>query len=111
MPDVLQRQIGAFTAQYERQYKRRKLTWHLNLSRAEVRATFLERKYDITMSIKHLSVLLVFEDQGGQSNRGAEQEALESRAVSLGYICDVTGLSSAQVRWGKGYAGTWAFVC
>ena len=108
LPATLSRALEAFTARYESEYKRRKLTWHLDLSRADVRAWFGGKMYDLSMSLKQLVVMLVFEDGGGRDmdceyvsegeNAEHVQPVQSARAVSVLHLAQVTGLPLADVE-------------
>ena len=108
LPATLSRALEAFTARYESEYKRRKLTWHLNLSRADVRAWFGGKMYDLSMSLKQLVVMLVFEDGGGrdmdyehvseEENAEHVQPVQSARATSALHLAQVTGLMVAEVE-------------
>jgi hypothetical protein len=120
VPEALRCQIDAFSRYYEHKFKRRKLTWLLNLSRADVRASFLDKRYEMTMSLKQLSVLLVYEDRltqdaSASSARGIRQDAGEGgsgegggarsdrsggaqrMALRVSSLAEATGLPLSQV--------------
>ncbi len=103
LPAPLLAQMHSFTQAYESLYKRRRLTWRLDLSRAQVRATFLHNKYEITMSLMQMVVLLAFEDSGrgggaGGSGERAAAVGAGAEMLSVSYLSQVTALPAVQVE-------------
>ncbi|UJR20964.1 hypothetical protein I4U23_024070 [Adineta vaga] len=62
IPQLLERPIHLFESFYNKQYNGRKLFWLHNLSNVDVRLSYLDRPYIVTMGTYQLALLLLFND-------------------------------------------------
>ncbi|KAI0222613.1 hypothetical protein L0F63_006758 [Massospora cicadina] len=63
IPKELDHDLGLFDAFYNAQYNGRKLTWMWHLFKGEIRANYLERRYDISGTLAHAALLLKYNDR------------------------------------------------
>ncbi|VDL80118.1 unnamed protein product [Nippostrongylus brasiliensis] len=63
LPPILQPSVEAFEEYYIGAHNGRKLTWLFNMSHGELRLTYLDKPYLISMSVHQMSVLLCFQDK------------------------------------------------
>uniref|UniRef100_A0A7S0ND92 Cullin family profile domain-containing protein n=1 Tax=Hanusia phi TaxID=3032 RepID=A0A7S0ND92_9CRYP len=88
IPDCLRQGIEAFEAFYSSKHKGRRLSWMLQLGKAEVRG-FFSRTYEFSVSMAQLCVLLAFNSASSLSFRelqtltGFEEEELDQLLRSL----------------------------
>nr|CDJ94838.1 Cullin and Cullin protein domain containing protein [Haemonchus contortus] len=61
LPPILQPSVEAFEEYYIGAHNGRKLTWLFNMSHGELRLTYLDKPYLISMSVHQMSVLLCFQ--------------------------------------------------
>uniref|UniRef100_A0A914HEE8 Cullin family profile domain-containing protein n=1 Tax=Globodera rostochiensis TaxID=31243 RepID=A0A914HEE8_GLORO len=65
-PPVLQNSLKLFEQFYTSSHNGRKLTWLYGNSTAEVQLNYLDRLYQVTMSVYQFSILLLFSNQDAQ---------------------------------------------
>ncbi|KAL3068341.1 hypothetical protein niasHT_030632 [Heterodera trifolii] len=65
-PPVLQNSLKLFEQFYTTSHSGRKLTWLYGNSTAEVHLNYLDKLYQVTMSVYQLSILLLFSNQNTQ---------------------------------------------
>ncbi|ETN76615.1 cullin family protein [Necator americanus] len=63
LPAILQPSISEFEKYYIGAHNGRKLTWLFNMSHGELRLTYLDKPYLISMSVHQMSVILCFQDK------------------------------------------------
>ncbi|VDK85324.1 unnamed protein product [Cylicostephanus goldi] len=63
LPAVLQPSITEFEKYYIGAHNGRKLTWLFNMSHGELRFTYLDKPYLVSMSVHQMSVILCFQDR------------------------------------------------
>ncbi|PIO64123.1 cullin family protein, partial [Teladorsagia circumcincta] len=61
LPPILQPSVEAFEEYYIGAHNGRKLTWLFNMSHGELRLTYLDKPYLVSMSVHQMSVLLCFQ--------------------------------------------------
>lgn len=97
VPAVIQEAISKFSTYYIDTLGRegRKLIWNHSLSRGEVRLTYLDKRYELQISLKQLAVLLLFNnstelDLVSMKNQvginEAELESILSAIVEMGLL-------------------------
>ncbi|KAF9187316.1 hypothetical protein BGZ51_001406 [Haplosporangium sp. Z 767] len=59
-PDELERSITNFTTFYDNRHSGRKLSWFWNWCRADVRVNYLDKRYELSLSLYQFAVLAVF---------------------------------------------------
>ncbi|CAG8496671.1 9525_t:CDS:10, partial [Paraglomus occultum] len=60
LPSELEKSVSYFTTFYNNHHSGRKLTWLWHLSKADVKLTYLDRRYEFSVSLHQLGVLLLF---------------------------------------------------
>ncbi|KAJ3026475.1 UNVERIFIED_CONTAM: hypothetical protein HDU68_005607, partial [Siphonaria sp. JEL0065] len=60
IPEELEKSVTRFTDFYMNKHSGRRLTWMYHLSKADVRLTYLDKKYELNMSLHQLGLLLLF---------------------------------------------------
>ncbi|KAI8983702.1 Cullin [Pilobolus umbonatus] len=60
IPRVLENCIGSFEKFYSEQYNGRRLLWQWNLTRGEIRVNYLDRNYELQVSLFQMILLLLF---------------------------------------------------
>ncbi|KAJ3133273.1 hypothetical protein HK100_004534 [Physocladia obscura] len=60
LPDELEKSVSKYTEFYMGKHSGRKLSWMYHLSKADVRLTYLDKKYELNMSLHQLGILLLF---------------------------------------------------
>ncbi|KAJ3054970.1 Cullin-2 [Rhizophlyctis rosea] len=60
LPVELEKSVAHFTTFYTKHYNGRKLNWLYHLSRADVRLTFCDKRYELNVSLHQLGTLLLF---------------------------------------------------
>ncbi|VDN17884.1 unnamed protein product [Gongylonema pulchrum] len=78
VPAVLLPSIQHFEKYYQASHNGRKLTWLYNLANAEVKLNYLDKAYQVTMSVHQLAILLCFENEN---------------SLKMDYLEKATGLS------------------
>ncbi|RKP26253.1 Cullin family-domain-containing protein [Syncephalis pseudoplumigaleata] len=63
LPSMLERSLSNYTAFYQEKFTGRKLTWFWHLSKADVRMHHAKRRYELSMTLYQLAVLLCFNRQ------------------------------------------------
>ncbi|VDM73838.1 unnamed protein product, partial [Strongylus vulgaris] len=63
LPAILQPSITEFEKYYIGAHNGRKLTWLFNMSHGELRFTYLDKPYLVSMSVHQMSVILCFQDR------------------------------------------------
>ncbi|EYC41774.1 hypothetical protein Y032_0557g3393 [Ancylostoma ceylanicum] len=69
LPAILQPSIADFEKYYIGAHNGRKLTWLFNMSHGEIRLTYLDKPYLVSMSVYQMSVILCFQDSDTISMR------------------------------------------
>ncbi|KAG0368158.1 Cullin-2 [Gamsiella multidivaricata] len=59
-PDELQKSITNFTTYYDNRHSGRKLSWFWHWCRADVRVNYLDKRYELSLSLYQFAVLAVF---------------------------------------------------
>ncbi|KAG0288182.1 Cullin-2, partial [Dissophora globulifera] len=59
-PDELEKSITNFTTFYDNRHSGRKLSWFWHWCRADVRVTYLDKRYELSLSLYQFAVLAVF---------------------------------------------------
>ncbi|KAG0028351.1 hypothetical protein BGZ81_004802 [Podila clonocystis] len=59
-PDELEKSITNFTTYYDNRHSGRKLSWFWHWCRADVRVNFLDKRYELSLSLYQFAVLAVF---------------------------------------------------
>ncbi|KAJ3378365.1 hypothetical protein HDU84_007628 [Entophlyctis sp. JEL0112] len=62
LPEKLEHCVSRFTNFYMNKHSGRKLTWMYHLCKADVRLTYLDKKYELNISLQQLVLLLLFND-------------------------------------------------
>ncbi|ORY36360.1 Cullin-domain-containing protein [Rhizoclosmatium globosum] len=60
IPEELEKSMTRFSEFYMNAHNGRKLTWMFHLSKADVRLTHLDKKYELNVSLHQLGILLLF---------------------------------------------------
>ncbi|VDM42288.1 unnamed protein product [Toxocara canis] len=78
VPPVLLPSVQEFEHFYQASHNGRKLTWLFNLATVEVKLNYLDKQYQVTMSVQQLAILLCFES---------------NNSLPLSYLSTATGLT------------------
>uniref|UniRef100_A0A915AFR3 Cullin-2 n=2 Tax=Parascaris univalens TaxID=6257 RepID=A0A915AFR3_PARUN len=78
VPPVLLPSVQEFERFYQTSHNGRKLTWLFNLATVEVKLNYLDKQYQVTMSVQQLAMLLCFESKN---------------TLPLSYLATATGLT------------------
>ncbi|KAI9096173.1 Cullin [Phlyctochytrium arcticum] len=82
LPVELEQSVAKFTSYYSTQHSGRKLTWLHHLAKVEVKINFMDKRYELTLAMHQLAVLLLFNG---------------SAPLNKNDICQQTKLSTTEV--------------
>ncbi|EYC41773.1 hypothetical protein Y032_0557g3393 [Ancylostoma ceylanicum] len=108
LPAILQPSIADFEKYYIGAHNGRKLTWLFNMSHGEIRLTYLDKPYLVSMSVYQMSVILCFQDSDTISEIVGStrvnivirifQKVLQGFSYNVKYASEASTIKSLEVR-------------